>query len=200
MSNPVAITTEALAGVPNTAPRKRGRPPRQNTGRPEQRLDQHDGVMAESVSRPEQRDDQRLTLPVETEGAELFNLDMRRKPEGMTYQGIAYSIFGKINRQRLITAERYHWKIVPRDRHPECATEDPDEKMILLKGTLLMERPTYLDNQAKMREKDNARGQLTNQMERLKLSPTGIQDKRMPGIVKVNSSYQPAPGEGSAED
>lgn len=192
-STPNAITTESLAGVPNLTPRGRpGRPRR--VRQVEQRDEQHDGL-TDALPRSAQRDEQRLVLPPEADGAELFNVDMRRKPNGMTYQGICYSVFGKVNRQRLIDAERYHWKAVPRDRHPECATEDPDDKVIIIKGTLLMERPAYLDKQAQNREKTKATDQLANQMERLKLSPTGIQDKRMPGVVRVNSSYQPAPGE-----
>lgn len=183
VDNPTAITTQALSSPP-PQPKRRGRPPRDQ--RP---------VQAEAATHQPQRGDQRLTLPPEPTNADHFNLDERKVPSGMTYQGVRYSVYGQKDNQRMITAQQYHWVAVPRDRHPECATEDPEDKVILKGGLLLMERPSYLDKQAKEREKTKATGQLSNQMERLKLSPTGQENKRMPGFAKVSSNFRPVPGD-----
>lgn len=179
---PNPITSDALSGRPDPIVRRRpGRPP--NAQRAEQR---------EDLAPREQRDDQRLTLPPENTGVDYFGLRPDEIPDGQVYQGIAHSVLGQENRQRVIDATRFHWTMVPASRHPHLATEDPDRKVIMKGGQGLYERPAYLDKEARRREKAKADGQMRTQFDRLRLNPTGISDRRMPGQAQVRSDFKQA--------
>lgn len=95
-------------------------------------------------------------------------------PDGMDYNWKRSTYMAKEDRQHQIRMGQYHWTAVPYARHEgQIATEDPDLKIIMNGGLILMERPCYLSEEAAEVEYRKANKQVSDRFKSLKLAPEG---------------------------
>jgi len=117
-----------------------------------------------------------------------FYVDPTKIPSHMSYEFKRQFYLGKEDRRHQIDQEMNHWKPVPADRHPEIATEDPEGRIVMVGGQILMERPSYLTEEARQEDADVARAQRKEQMERLKQEKYGSSFDRVG--AKTNRTYE----------
>jgi hypothetical protein len=71
-------------------------------------------------------------------------------PDGYEYEWKATDVYGQPLLEHQIGLRENHWRAVPASRHPELAPAGAPD--IRRPGTLLMERPKYLSEEARMEE------------------------------------------------
>jgi hypothetical protein len=98
--------------------------------------------------------------------ADRFYVDPARIPDGMSYEWKRQTYVGKEDRTYQTMLAGNHWTPVPASRHPEI-TDEGGDKQIIVDGLTLMERPKYLTDEAHAEDKQQARRQVGDQMERL---------------------------------
>lgn len=81
---------------------------------------------------------------------DVFYVDPRIIPPGMSYEWKRESIFGQKDNEHWIGLRENHWTPVPAARHPELAAKG--ETAIRRSGTVLCERPSYLTDEARMED------------------------------------------------
>jgi hypothetical protein len=92
-----------------------------------------------------------------------------------------------------------HWRPVPASRHPELAAEG--DTVIRRPGTILMERPAYLTDEAAMEDIDEAMRPLKAKEELMYGTPPGQMTRDHPGVRKASFiNRQFAPGDPQEED
>lgn len=104
------------------------------------------------------------------EGQNYFGFDPAKVPLDMEYEGKRYTIMGAEDRKHQASVKRTGWAFVPADRHPECPTDDPSNKIILNGGLALMERHTEYCRLARDLADKEASGQIQGHMDHLKIS------------------------------
>jgi hypothetical protein len=100
-----------------------------------------------------------------------FFVDKRLWPPGMSYEWKAESIYGQPNGTHMIEMRENHWTPVPASRHPELAAAG--DTVIRRGGTILCERPSYLTDEAKFEDIQEAMRPLQAKEELLFGTPAG---------------------------
>lgn len=131
-------------------------------------------------ARKPQRDAQRQparTWNRSTQVVDRFHIDKERIPAGQDYQWIAASVMGQPNTRELVNMQRNYWIGVPASRHPELFGEGV-EGVGMLDGMMLVERAMEISEEAREEDRQAARAQMGNQLERLDQVPAGTFERR----------------------
>jgi hypothetical protein len=140
--------------------------------------------------RPVQRATQRSSA---AEGFKVFRptgnrYDIPRDiiPDGMTYEWKRFTYNGKEDRGHQANLARNRWAPVPADREghevvggeptdpdPTTGRKHPHEGCIIVDGLILMERPQEITDIVVAEDRRLAKGQVANQIRKLKLVPEG---------------------------
>lgn len=126
--------------------------------------------------------------------ADPMYIDPRIIPPGMSYEWKVQSIFGAPRAGHWNNLRENHWKPVPAERHPELATDG--ESIISRAGTVLCERPSYLTDEAKMEDIQDAMLPMEKTDELLYGTPPGHLTRDTPSTRQRNYiNRQWAPGD-----
>lgn len=129
--------------------------------------------MPPSDQRAEQRAGQRVPVrgPITIRTARnRFDLDLTKRPQGMTYEWKALTVMGQENTEGMVTAEINGWEPVPAERHPEIMGRRAQVGAHIQRGgQILMERPIEITRESKLIDQAEAANQLTSQLASLKL-------------------------------
>jgi hypothetical protein len=115
-----------------------------------------------------------------TQAKDYFGFDPALKPEDMTYEGKRFTNVGAEDKKNIAAVARTGWMAVPRDRHPECPTDDPSNKTIIIGGLMLMERHQEYTRIARELSENAANDQVDGQYKHLQIAD--VPD--MPKVVK----------------
>lgn len=129
------------------------------------------------------------------QAGDYFGFDHASKPVEFEYHGKRLSYGGLEDRKHQADLKRLGWTFVPRDRHPECATDDPQNKIILINGLALMERHEYYGKQARKRELTANNAQLGAQLEKVQEEGDTLFPRKggkLNQIARINQEYGPA--------
>ena len=103
-------------------------------------------------------------------------------PEGWQVEWKAMSVAGKESINHMNELQRNHWRFVPGDQYPEESTEDPDKRVILRGGQVLMMIPKVIYQIRSESDKKKAADQLEQAKQRLGEPP---EDKFGPQMQRV---------------
>ncbi len=128
--------------------------------------------------------------------ANRFDIDLERKPEGMSYQWIATTILGKDNREGLIAMQQNGWTPVPNYRHPELSgvTDEKDpayNKPLERGGQMLHERPQEITDEVHDMEYRDAQEQMETQLERVAAKSRSAQQNSAKGVTRISRRHVP---------
>jgi hypothetical protein len=118
--------------------------------------------------------------------------DKRIIPEGMDYQWKTETIYGEPQRAHQIDLRENHWRAVPASRHPELSQDE--DTVIRRGGSILMERPKYLSDEAAMEDILAAREPIEQQEQLMFGTPAGHMTRDHPSVRRasyVNRQYSP---------
>lgn len=90
----------------------------------------------------------------------MISIDPSEIPDGSDYQLVTKSVMGDSSFSQVAEMEKTGWRRVPLERHPKVRSSD--RKWIEDCSSVLMERPKYLTERARVWEKDKADAQLIN--------------------------------------
>lgn len=135
----------------------------------------------QNALRGKQRGDQRIHLPDE-EVDNPFHIPKDIIPDGMSYEWKRYRYGGIIDASYQTRMMQRMWSPVPSSRHPHMVWAESDSKYIEIDGLLLMERPSYLTDEAHERQKYRANDQIEGQFRKLELEG---RKKEMPANLKM---------------
>ena len=129
-----------------------------------------------------------------------FFVDPRIIPPGMSYQWVCRSIYGQPNGTHWIDLRENHWTVVPASRHPELAEAGATE--IARTGSVLCERPSYLTDEAKFEDIQEAMRPIQQKEDLLFGTPPGQMTRDHESVrrvagVRVQHSPGPPINEGS---
>lgn len=107
-------------------------------------------------------------------------------PDGMTYEWKVMTVHGQPATEQITEWKLNGWTEVPAGRHPDFtgAKEDSTEA-ILRGGQVLCERPKELTEESRQMEKDAAKNQVDNQLERLQLRARETKSRRATKIERI---------------
>jgi hypothetical protein len=123
----------------------------------------------------------------------LFNF-RGLEPPGYTYEWKTESIFGAPNSEHMIDMRENHWRPVPAARHPDRSIEG--ETIIRRGGSILMERPSYLTEEARMEDINEAMAPVKQMEEIMYGTPSNTLTRNHPSVRKssyVRRQYSPGP-------
>jgi hypothetical protein len=95
----------------------------------------------------------------------------------------------------MLALRRGGWEEVPTARHPEMMPLGSTDAFIMRKGMVLMERPLEITEDARMRDKRNARQQVQGKEDQLNSVDPGQFERKnkTESLVKVKKSYEAVP-------
>jgi hypothetical protein len=99
--------------------------------------------------------------------ANMFDVDMSQKPEGMSYAWRRVSLAGQEDVRRQVVSETNGWTPVPASRHPELMGTRGGDEPIILGGQMLMEIPEQWETEMRSIDEFSARYTLEETMQRL---------------------------------
>ncbi len=136
--------------------------------------------------------------------ANPLGVDPRIIPKGWSYNWKAEDIYGMPLTEHKIDIRENHWRAVPASRHPELAIAGAPD--IRRSGTVLMERPDYLTEEAIMEDIDEAMKPLRQKEELMYGTPAGQMTRDHPSVrgkTFINQRYapgDPVPDDGSSAE
>lgn len=168
--------------------KRRGRPP----GSSNKPKDEAAPVRAKNSRLPDDfvytvdEDEDRLNGPINSGEAKI--------PDGMTYQWVTDTIFGK-DAQRRSRFERKGWMSVPAERHDGVWTSKGYKGEINIEGLVLMERPAEYTKMASDHDKRKAREQVFIKEQQLRGGDVGVtldsQHQTALRSNRISKSYEP---------
>jgi hypothetical protein len=176
--------TEALA----KAERKHKTPPRARAV-VEQTRPPEEAPRAEAQRAPEGK---RLTRN-RRQGEDAFYINPKIVPNGMSYEWKRESVYGLKDNDHQIGLRENHWRPVPASRHPGMVL-DPKDGAIRKSGMVLMERPSYLTEEARHEDLQNAIAQVQSAPANIRRTPDGTltrDHESVRAITKVKRSHSP---------
>ena len=122
-----------------------------------------------------------------------FHIPAHAIPDGMTYEWKRIAVYGAADHYYENSLAEQHWKPVPSSRHPGMSP--PGHKgSIIRDGLMLMERPSYLTEDARREEYDAARDRIATQEKRVSGAPDGTMTRDHPNARPLSRrSYAPTP-------
>jgi hypothetical protein len=147
--------------------------------------------------RAEFRPDPRVVDAINEVGqvTDYFGYDEALRPPEFEYHGKLMTYVGLEARKHQADMKRLGWTFVPRDRHPECATDDPADKIILINGLALMERHVYYGQQTRKREERANAALIGAQLEKIQEEGDTLFPRKggkLDKIAKITQEYGPA--------
>ena len=128
----------------------------------------------------------------ETEGNKYF-FDKNNQPDDMTYEFKRFSVAGQEDRPYQMELKRKGWSFVPAERHPECGTEDPEGKNIMIGGLVLMERNVAYTNKSREMTTQRNRQQVGGQFERLQIAGSEHMPRKVTALKQTYEAGQDIP-------
>lgn len=136
---------------------------------------------------------QRLTRRRRT--ADPFHIDPSIIPKGWSYEWKRASVHGQPDNEHMINLRENHWTPVPAERHPSLAAAG--DSTIRRQGSMLMERPKYLTDEAQMEDMQAAMAPVQKMEEVMFGTPANQLPRDHPSVRKIAGVRQTwAPGEG----
>ena len=108
-----------------------------------------------------------------------LSVDPKMVPPGVSYEWKRTSVYGMDDSDHLNQLMANHWSPVPEDRHPNFRVKR--------KGLILMERPSYLTQEAKDEDLDIALGAVESVRSNLTSTPQGTLTRNHPSAR--NNTY-----------
>lgn len=112
-------------------------------------------------------------------------------PDGMTYEWKRKSVFGQPDVDHMVDLQDNHWRPVPASRHPHLMPENEQAGSIERRGLILMERPSYLTEEAREEDYMAARQEVLRQEGKMASAPPGTFTRQHGSAgVKTRHSYE----------
>ncbi len=118
-------------------------------------------------------------------------------PTGWSYEWKRDKVYGMVDVDHQVNLRENHWRPVPASRHPEMMPLG-DNGPITKDGMVLMERPSYLTEDARQEDYDWAMDQVRGKEAQLRNTPSGQFTRDHPSvdrIARVKRSYGPIDAE-----
>lgn len=132
--------------------------------------------------------DPRVMAAIENEQeGDKYYYDRSVQPTDMDYNFKRLTYGGVEDKAHQMALKRKGWQHVPRERHPECSTEDPDNKYIVIGGQILMERHKAYSQKAAELEQARNTQQVSGQFERLQLGGNEHMPRK---VTTMKQSYE----------
>lgn len=113
-------------------------------------------------------------------------------PPGWVYEWKREEVYNRRESAHQNNLRLNHWTNVPAARHPELAP--PGETVIRQPGLILMERPAYLTDEARLEDLEEALGKLRAHEQLLRGAPNGQMTRDHPSLQNktfVRQTYTP---------
>ena len=107
-----------------------------------------------------------------------FFIDPEVIPPGVSYEWKRKSCYGAEDRHHITNLMDNHWKPVPNDRHAGMITEQD--------GQILMERPKYLTDEARVEDYEIAMSEVHRVSQGLTETPQGQMPRNHPSAKRVS--------------
>lgn len=148
--------------------RAAGRPAEARVHRAPVRADATRGAQREQV------DPNRMTRNRRRRDApDVFRVAKSTIPEGSSYEWKSIAVKGKPSDSHQVNLRENGWRPVPASRHPELLPNDYKGSAIIKDEMMLMERPSYLTDEAKQEDYELAREQVLIKEQALSDTPSG---------------------------
>ena len=122
-----------------------------------------------------------------------FYIPAEMIPPGVSYEWKRYTTMGQHDPGYDVSLRENGWEPVDVARHPQFMPPGYNGP-IIRKGMILMERPTYLTEEAREEDLSNARNAIRAKEEQLRATPPGTMTRDHPSVAKisgVSKSYEP---------
>lgn len=106
-------------------------------------------------------------------GSDKFNFDLSIVPPGWSYEWKRVLVMGASDPSYQVSLAQRGWEAVPASRHPEMMPLGSDSGTIDRDGMRLMERPAVITEEARDREKRDARDQVRGKEQQVTQAPAG---------------------------
>lgn len=150
--------------------------PTRAAGRPAEARVQRAPVRAAPTrgAQREQVDPNRMTRNRRRRDApDVFKVAKGTIPEGTSYEWKSISVKGRPSDSHQVNLRENGWRPVPAGRHPELLPDGYKGSAIIKDEMMLMERPSYLTDEAKQEDYDLAREQVLIKEQALSDTPSG---------------------------
>ncbi len=176
----------------NDIPARRGRPPMARDTEDNRPAMRDDDPRARAAKRAAELRDNR---DESYDGADEYYIDPSIIPDGWSYEWKTRFVMNQEQSSHMLALRRGGWEEVPTARHPEMMPLGSTDAFIMRKGMVLMERPMEITEDARMRDKRNARQQVQGKEDQLNSVDPGQFERRnkTESLVKVKKSYEAVP-------
>jgi len=106
-------------------------------------------------------------------GSDKFNFDLSIVPPGWSYEWKRQLVMGAPDPSYQVSLAQRGWEPVPAARHPEMMPLNSGAATIDRDGMRLMERPAEITEEARSREKQDARDQVRGKETQVTAAPAG---------------------------
>lgn len=124
-----------------------------------------------------------------------LDIDPKLQPHGITYEWKRESVHGWSDSGHMLNLRENHWKPVPAERHPSLSpAEGSKDGVIRQDGLILMERPSYLTEQARNEDFQIARDQVQGLHKSVTETPHGQFTRdhdSVRNVSRIKRSYEP---------
>ena len=121
-----------------------------------------------------------------------FSIDPTTIPKGMTYNWKRTTLLGMQDKRNQVRSQQYHWTPVPHKDQPHILghLESDENAPIEVGGLMLMQRPTYLCNEAEREQITETKWVTDNQLDSLRLTSREQVGERFTKIKKTTVAAQ----------
>lgn len=121
-----------------------------------------------------------------------FSIDPMRVPKGMTLEWKRKTLLGMEDKRNQVRAQQYHWQPVPHKDQPHILghLEKDENAPIVVGGLVLMQRPTYLCQEAQNETITETKWQTDNQLDSLRLTSRDQVGDRFTKIKRTTVAAQ----------
>lgn len=124
-----------------------------------------------------------------TSQGDKFHIEAHEIPRGWDYQWNTVTVVNEAQTSTQLTMHANGWRPVPAKRHAGKWTPHDHVGDIIVDGLRLEERPTELGDQAREEDKANARAQIRDQADALRMS------KKLPEGMAIGNKYRGTGGD-----
>lgn len=124
---------------------------------------------------------------------DVFRIDRKIIPQGMSYEWKRVAVKGRAESSHQVNLRENGWTPVPTSRHPELMP-DGHTGPIQKDEMLLMERPSYLTEEARQEDYELARDQVRIKEAAIRDTPAGTFSRDHPSAQRntgIRKSYEP---------
>jgi hypothetical protein len=129
------------------------------------------------------------------EEADKFHIDPKIVPAGWSYEWKRHTIWNQEDPTYLVELQQHGWDPVPAKRHPELVPRGWQFNTIDRGGQRLYERPAIFTEEAKVRDKERANGQVRDKERQMSSAPAGTfeRDNKGDRMATIRKSYEHVP-------